>query len=90
MHFLFTENIFQKGVDRVFQNAIIIVSTDHGARKKKPHMKQIEVMKATPNNLGTFEMLMLLGHTLHEKNGKDYNVIVDFKSDYVVLVENVK
>ena len=53
-------------------------------------MKQIEIMKATPNTLGTFNMLMLLGHTLHEKNGKDYNVIVDFKSDYVVLVENVK
>ena len=59
-------------------------------RKEKQKMKQIEIMKATPNTLGTFDMLMLLGHTLHEKNGKDYNVIVDFKSDYVVLVENVK
>ena len=51
---------------------------------------QTEIMRATPNTLATFNLLMLLGHTLHEKNGKDYNVIVDFKSDYVVLVENNK
>lgn len=49
---------------------------------------QTEIMRATPNTLGTFDMLMLLGHTLHEKNGKDYNVIIDFKSDAVILIEN--
>lgn len=50
-------------------------------------MKQeIVVMEAKPNCLGTFEKLMLLGHTLHEKNGQNYNVIVDFKSDSVKLV----
>ena len=44
------------------------------------------IMEAKPNNLGTFDMLMLLGHTLHEKNGNNYNVIIDFKSDSCKLV----
>ena len=47
--------------------------------------KQILVMEAKPNNLATFNYLMLLGHTLHEKNGRNYNVQIDFKSDSVKL-----
>lgn len=49
---------------------------------------QVEVMRATPNTLGTFDMLMLLGHTLHEKNGNNYSVIVDFRADSVILVQD--
>lgn len=49
---------------------------------------QVEIMRATPNTLGTFDMLMLLGHTLHEKNGNNYSVIVDFKGDAVILVQD--
>lgn len=44
-----------------------------------------EVMKSTPNNLGTFDALMLLGHTLHEKNGKEYFVQIDWDNDCVIL-----
>ena len=44
------------------------------------------IMTAKPNTLGTFDMLMLLGNTMHEKNGNNYNVIVDFKADEVKLV----
>ena len=47
--------------------------------------KQNLVLESRPNNLGTFDCLMLLGHTLHEKNGKNYFVQVDFKSDSVKL-----
>lgn len=50
-------------------------------------MKEIEIMKATPNTLATFNMLMLLGHTMHEKNGHEYNVKIDFKNDCVFLLE---
>lgn len=49
---------------------------------------QVEIMRATPNTLGTFDALMLLGYTLHEKNGNNYSVIVDFKSDAVILVQD--
>ena len=49
---------------------------------------QIEIMRATPNTLGTFEALMLLGHTLHEKSGENYSVIIDFKADAVILVQD--
>lgn len=48
-------------------------------------MKQYLVMESKPNTLGTFDCLMLLGHTLHEKNGRNYNVVIDFKSDSVKL-----
>ena len=44
------------------------------------------IMRAKPNTLATFDMLMLLGKTMHEKNGNNYNVIVDFKADEVKLV----
>ena len=54
---------------------------------KKEITKMKEIMKATPNTLGTFNMLMLLGHTLHEKNGKNYSVQINFKEDYVALYE---
>lgn len=47
--------------------------------------KQTLVMESKPNTLGTFDCLMLLGHTLHEKNGRNYNVQIDFKSDSVKL-----
>ena len=33
-----------------------------------------EIMKATPNTCDTFQMLLLLARTLHEKNGKEYIV----------------
>ena len=56
----------------------------HGDKKMKKN--ETIIMEAKPNTLGTFEMLMLLGHTLHEKSGENYNVIVDFKSDSVKLV----
>ena len=49
---------------------------------------QVEIMRATPNTYGTFNNLMLLGHTLHEKNGLNYSVIIDFKKDCVILVED--
>ena len=48
-------------------------------------MKQTEIMKATPNNFSTFDMLMLLGHTMSEKNGKQYSVQIDWKNDCVRL-----
>lgn len=47
--------------------------------------KLLEVMRATPNCLGTFDCLMLLGHTLHEKNGKNYFVQINWKEDCVIL-----
>ena len=46
---------------------------------------QYLVMESKPNTLGTFDALMLLGHTLHEKNGKNYYVQVDFRADSVKL-----
>lgn len=52
--------------------------------------KQIEIMTAKPNTLGTFDMLMLLGNTMHNKNGNDYSVIIDFKNDCVRLVMDNK
>ena len=42
-------------------------------------------MRATPNTFETFNNLMLLGHTLHEKNGKDYSVEINWKEDCVIL-----
>lgn len=51
---------------------------------------QVEIMTAKPNTLGTFDMLMLLGNTMHNKNGKDYSVTIDFKNDCVRLVMEVK
>ena len=48
-------------------------------------MEEIEVLRATPNTLGTFDSLMLLGHTLHEKNGKEYSVQINWKEDCVIL-----
>ena len=49
-------------------------------------MKQFEeIMKSTPNNLETFNLLMLLGHTLHEKNNQNYVVTIDWKNDCVIL-----
>lgn len=48
--------------------------------------KLIEVMRATPNTLGTFNSLMLLGHTLHEKDNKEYFVQINWKDDCVVLL----
>ena len=47
---------------------------------------QVEIMRATPNNFETFNNLMLLGHTLHEKNNKNYSVIINWKEDCVILV----
>ncbi len=47
-------------------------------------MKKL-VMESKPNTLETFEYLMLLGHILHERNGRNYNVTIDFKSDSVKL-----
>ena len=47
--------------------------------------KEYLVMESNPNTLATFEKLMLLGHTLHEMNGKEYSVQIDFKSDSVKL-----
>ena len=48
-------------------------------------MKQTEIMVSKPNNYSTFNMLMLLGHTMHEKNGKEYSVQIDWKNDCVRL-----
>lgn len=60
-------------------------------KKKTKNEKQILVMEAKPKNLSTFNYLMLLEHTLHEKNGRNYNVQIDFKSDSVKLfVEELK
>ena len=42
-------------------------------------------MKSTPNNFETFNNLMLLGHTLHEKNGREYIVQINWKEDCVIL-----
>lgn len=53
-------------------------------------MKKNEILKATPNTLATFEYLMLLGHTLHEKTGNDYSVTIDMKNDCVRLFVEVK
>lgn len=50
-------------------------------------MKQTEILRSTPNTLGTFEALMLLGHTLHEKNGLNYSVKIDWKEDVVILIQ---
>lgn len=47
--------------------------------------KQTLVMESKPNTLGTFDCLMLLGHTLHEKNGLEYSVQIDWKNDCVRL-----
>lgn len=44
------------------------------------------IMTSKPNTLSTFNMLMLLGHTLHEKNGNNYNVVIDFQTDEVKLI----
>lgn len=49
-------------------------------------MKQTEVLRATPNNYGTFNALMLLGHTMHEKNGSNYSVEINWKEDCVILL----
>lgn len=43
------------------------------------------VMESKPNTLGTFDLLMLLGHELHLKNGKEYSVNINFKEDKVEL-----
>ena len=60
-------------------------------KEKLTMKKQTLIMEAKPNNLATFNYLMLLGHTLHEKNGRNYNVQIDFKSDSVKLfVEELK
>ncbi len=45
-----------------------------------------EVMRSTPNCWGTFDALMLLGQTLHETNGKNYFVQINWKEDCVVLL----
>ena len=47
---------------------------------------QREILRATPNNFETFNNLMLLGHTLHEKSNKNYSVIINWKEDCVILV----
>ena len=44
-----------------------------------------EIMKATPNNMETFMNMMLLCHTLQEKNGKDYSVQINWENDCVIL-----
>ena len=67
--------------------AIVIIynrAKAHGEKIMKDN--QIEILRATPNNFETFNNLMLLGHTLHEKNNKNYSVIIDWKSDSVILV----
>ena len=43
--------------------------------------KKVEIMRATPNTYGTFMNLMLLGNTLHESNGHNYSVTIDFNKD---------
>lgn len=48
-------------------------------------MKQIKIMESKPNTYETFNLMMLLGHTLHEKNGFEYEVQVNWKEDKVVL-----
>ena len=60
------------------------MSKGQGERKMKAK-KLMEVMRSTPNCLGTFDSLMLLGHTLHEKNGRNYYVQINWKEDCVVL-----
>ena len=49
--------------------------------KKKKYL----VMESKPNTLETFTCLIILGHTLHERDGKNYSVEADFKSDSVKL-----
>lgn len=48
-------------------------------------MKKIKVLEARPNTYGTFNNLMLLGHTLNEMTGFNYEVQINFKEDKVVL-----
>lgn len=45
-----------------------------------------EIMVSKPNNYSTFNMLMLLSHTMHEQNGKEYIVQIDWKNDCVRLL----
>ena len=49
--------------------------------------KENIIMVSKPNTLGTFDMLMLLGHTMHEKNGCNYSVRINFKEDQVELIK---
>jgi len=53
-------------------------------------MTQIKIMESKPNNYETFNLLMLLGHTLHEKNGYEYNVQIDWNNDKVILFKEEK
>ena len=48
-------------------------------------MKYKEIMRATPNTLHTYDNMMLLAHTLHEKDGRHYEIISSFKEDCVIL-----
>ena len=48
-------------------------------------MKQVEIMRATPNNYETWQMLMLLGHTLSQQNGKQYYVEINNQHDCIIL-----
>ena len=44
-----------------------------------------EIMKSTPNNLETFNIMLLLAHELHEKNGKHYEVQICWSEECVKL-----
>lgn len=58
--------------------------------KKMETKKMIEVMRSTPNCFGTYNALMLLGHTLHEKTGKNHIVQINWKDDCIVLFVEVE
>ena len=49
-------------------------------------MKEIEILKSTPNNYETFNLMLLLAHTLHEKDGQTYFAKIDWKGDFVSLI----
>lgn len=49
-----------------------------------------EILRSTPNNLETFNLMLLLAHTLHEKDGENYSVEVNWKGDFVALIKEDK
>ena len=51
---------------------------------------KVEVLRAKPNIYGTFQNLMLLGHTLSEQDKRDYSVEINFEQDCVILWVEVK
>ena len=50
-----------------------------------------EILKATPNNLETFNCILLLAHELHEKDKtSEYYAKIDWKANCVRLIKESK